>query len=154
MIISESEYQKMQQLIDFLSKSHNKNEIPVACAIYDQSEDLLIQTLNLKEQNTDPTAHAEILAIKKVSEMFKNSNLEGCSIYITLEPCLMCSGAILESKISKLVFGAYQKDLKDISMVESLRTLNPKIEVVSGVFESECSQILSSWFKNQRQMDR
>ena len=150
MKIREFDQEVISNLVTFLKNDHNHLEVPVASAIYDKDSNLVSQARNLKEKLHDPVAHAEILSIKKAAEISNNWNLEGFSLYVTLEPCLMCAGAIIESKISRLIFGAFRKDTDRFSSVEILRTLNKKIEIVSGVNEAECSQILSKWFETQR----
>jgi tRNA(adenine34) deaminase len=145
--------QIMQDLINFLEIDSDASEIPVACAIYDKNSNLITKTKNLKEGLNDPTAHAEILSIREAGVVLNNWNLEELSLYVTLEPCLMCAGAILESKISKLVFGAFNQNSYSYSAVEIIRAGNKKIEVVSGVLENECSKILSTWFANHRRIN-
>lgn len=140
----------ISSLVVFLRKDVNQFEVPVASALYDNNQNLVSQTRNLKEKLIDPTAHAEILCIRKAAEVSTNWNLEGFSLYVTLEPCLMCAGAILESRISRLIFGAFRKSSDQFSSVEMLRTFNKNIEIISGVNEEDCSQILSTWFKSQR----
>jgi tRNA(adenine34) deaminase len=150
MKINEFDREVISNLTGFLKNDKNHLEVPVASALYDNNLNLISQSRNLKEKLTDPFAHAEILCIRKAAEVSTSWNLEGFSLYVTLEPCLMCTGAILESRISRLIFGAFRKKNDQFSSVEILRTFSKSIEIISGVNEEECSQILSTWFKAQR----
>ena len=152
MKIKDFDKQVIQDLVNYLKNDNNSSEIPVACAIYDKNSNLIIKSRNSKEELNDPSAHAEILSLRKAGEFLNKWNLEGLSLYVTLEPCLMCAGAILESKISKLVFGAFRQKTKLYSPIEIVRSENKKIEIVSGVLEAECSEILTNWFNNHRSL--
>jgi tRNA(adenine34) deaminase len=150
MKIREIDQKIMSGLLDYLKTAPNTLEVPVAAAIYDPQQKQVSLTQNLKEQTADPSAHAEIVALRAVSQINNNWNLEGFSLYVTLEPCLMCAGAILQSKISRVVFGAFNPETTSQSSVELLRNGNPQIEVVGGVNENECSTYLTQWFSQQR----
>jgi tRNA(adenine34) deaminase len=140
----------MSDLLDYLRTTSDALEVPVAAAIYDQQGKQVSLAQNLREQTVDPSAHAEIVALRTAGQINKNWNLEGFSLYVTLEPCLMCAGAILQSKISRVVFGAFNPETSSQSSVELLRNGNPQIEVVGGVKEKECSTYITQWFSEQR----
>jgi tRNA(adenine34) deaminase len=140
----------MSDLLDYLRTTSDALEVPVAAAIYDQQGKQVSVAQNLREQTADPSAHAEIVALRTAGQINKNWNLEGFSLYVTLEPCLMCAGAILQSKISRVVFGAFNPETSSQSSVELLRNGNPQIEVVGGVKEKECSTYITQWFSEQR----
>ena len=144
----------MSDLLDYLKNSHAVLEVPVAAAVYDQNQKQVAIAHNLRELTSDPSAHAEIVAPRKAGQINSNWNLEGFSLYVTLEPCLMCAGAILQSKISRVVFGAFNSETTSQSSVELLRNGNPQIEVVGGVNEKECSTYLTQWFSEQRKSKR
>jgi tRNA(adenine34) deaminase len=144
----------MSDLLDYLKTAPNTTEVPVAAAIFDQQQKQVAIAQNLREQTVDPIAHAEIVALRAVSQINNNWNLEGFSLYVTLEPCLMCTGAVLQSKISRVVFGAFNPETTSQSSVELLRNGNPQIEVVGGVNEKECSTYLTQWFSEQRKSKR
>jgi tRNA(adenine34) deaminase len=150
MKIREIDQEIMSDLLDYLRTTSDALEVPVAAAIYDQQEKQVSLAQNLKEQTADPSAHAEIVALRTAGQINKNWNLEGFSLYVTLEPCLMCAGAILQSKISRVVFGAFNPETSSQSSVELLRNGNPQIEVVGGVKEKECSTYITQWFSEQR----
>ena len=150
MKIREIDQEIMSDLLDYLRTTSDALEVPVAAAIYDQQGKQVSVAQNLREQTADPSAHAEIVALRTAGQINKNWNLEGFSLYVTLEPCLMCAGAILQSKISRVVFGAFNPETSSQSSVELLRNGNPQIEVVGGVKEKECSTYITQWFSEQR----
>ena len=140
----------IEGLLNVLAKTEQTFEVPVAAAIYDQELNLITQSLNQRESTNDPTAHAEICVLRDAGIVQGNWNLEGFSLFITLEPCLMCAGAILQSRVSRVIFGAFNPGDSSTSTISLLRATNPQLEVVGGVFDKECSQFLSRWFSDQR----
>ncbi|MBN2515686.1 MAG: nucleoside deaminase, partial [Deltaproteobacteria bacterium] len=100
-----------------------------------------------------PSAHAEILAIRRAAERIGNYRLVGTTLYVTLEPCIMCAGAIIQARISKVIFGAYDPKGGGVSSRYTIlhdHRLNHTVEVVGGILEGECSQILSGFFRKKR----
>jgi tRNA(adenine34) deaminase len=144
----------MSDLLDYLKNSPIAMEVPVAAAVYDQNLKQVAIAHNLRELTSDPSAHAEIVALRKAGQQFGNWNLEGSRLYVTLEPCLMCAGAILQSKISRVIFGAFNPETTSQSSVELLRNANPQLEVVGGVNDEECSTYLTRWFSERREIKR
>ena len=140
----------IENLLHLLNSSPQAFEVPVAAAVYDQAMNLVSQSLNQRESTNDPTSHAEICVLREAGIKNGNWNLEGFSLFITLEPCLMCAGAILQSRISRVIFGAFNPGDSSKSTITLLRETNPKLEIVGGVKDKECSQFLSQWFTNQR----
>lgn len=131
-------------------KAFEKKEVPIG-AVIAKGKDILAEAHNIKETSHSPTAHAEILAIQTASQKLSNWRLEECTLYVTLEPCLMCAGAILQSRISKVVIGALDpKAGAVISLYQTLNDprLNHRPKVVTKVLEQECSQILKDFFQN------
>ena len=154
MKIRSQDQEIMSGLLDYLRNTPTVIEVPVAAAVYDQNLNQVVVTHNLRELTSDPSAHAEIVALRKTGQLLNNWNLEGLSLYSTLEPCLMCAGAILQSKISRVVFGAFNTETTSQSSVELLKNGNPQLEVVGGVNEKECSTYISQWFSEQRKTKR
>ena len=154
MKIRSQDQEIMRDLLNHLKNSTEVIEVPVAAAVYDQDQNQVSVSQNLRESTSDPSAHAEIVALRKAGQINSNWNLEGFSLYVTLEPCLMCAGAILQSKISIVVFGAFNSETTSQSSVELLRNGNPQLEVVGGVNEEECSTFLTQWFSEQRKIKR
>ena len=128
-------------------------DVPVGAVILNADGDLISTGNNQRELLNDPTAHAEIVAIRHAAKALGNWRLDGCSIIVTLEPCAMCAGAIAQSRISKVVFGAWDEKAGASGSVWDLlrdpRALH-KIEVTSGVLEEECGAMLKEFFSEQR----
>ena len=128
-------------------------EVPIGAVITDQNNNLISSAHNLRETNQDPTAHAEIIAIRQASEKLQNWRMEGTTLYVTLEPCAMCIGAIVLARIDRLVFGARDPKAGAVYSVYNIGTdnkLNHTVEVVEGVCEAECSNLLKDFFKDLR----
>ena len=128
-------------------------DVPVGAVILNASGDLISTGYNQRELLNDPTAHAEIVAIRHAATALGNWRLDDCIIVVTLEPCAMCAGAIAQSRISKVVFGAWDEKAGASGSVWDLlrdpRALH-KVEVTSGVLEEECSAMLKEFFSEQR----
>ena len=128
-------------------------DVPVGAVILNASGDLISTGNNQRELLNDPTAHAEIVAIRHAATALGNWRLDDCIIVVTLEPCAMCAGAIAQSRISKVVFGAWDEKAGASGSVWDLlrdpRALH-KVEVTSGVLEEDCSAMLKEFFSEQR----
>lgn len=123
-----------------------KDEVPVGCVIVFNNR-VIARAHNLTEQLNDVTAHAEMQAITSAASFLGGKYLINCTMYVTLEPCVMCAGALTWSQISKVVFGAH--DEKRGFLNKGL-SLHPKTELVSGVMENECSTLIKDFFKERR----
>lgn len=121
-------------------------EIPIGAVVVANNR-IIAKTHNLTETLTDVTAHAEIQAISAAANAIGGKYLKNCTIYITVEPCQMCAGALYWSQVSKIVFGA--SDNKR-GYTEMGGKLHPKTEVVTGVLENECSELMKTFFQNKR----
>lgn len=133
-------------------KALDKEEIPVGCIIVFQNS-IIAKSHNQVETLKDPTAHAEILAITSAAEYLKSKQLAGCSMYVTLEPCAMCAGAIVLSKIENLFFGAF--DVKSgacgsVLNITANKSLNHNCNVIGGILDNKCKEILKSFFEVRR----
>jgi tRNA(adenine34) deaminase len=144
----------MDRAIALAQQAGAAGEIPVGAIIVNNFGEEISIGMNRKEQEQDPTAHAEIVAIRAASRILHDWHLSGCTLYVTLEPCPMCAGAILQARLSTLVYGA------DDPKTGSIRTLanlpdSPvsfhKLEVIGGIRERECQDLLQNWFANLRQ---
>lgn len=122
-------------------KALKYNEVPVGAIIVKDNK-IISQAYNKREKTHDVTKHAEIIAISKACRKLKNWRLEGCTIYITMEPCMMCCGAIEQSRISKVVYGAANENFGNIK--------NIHVKNISQVCEKECRELVSEFFKNKR----
>ncbi len=132
-----------------------KDEVPIGAVIVHQGK-VVGKGHNQTESLKDATAHAEILAIGSASDFLKSWRLENCSIYVSVEPCIMCAGAIVLSRIKRLVFGAY--DLKNgacgsLYDIVSDKRLNHQVEITGGILETECVELIQSFFKKVRTKD-
>lgn len=150
--MNQSKYEEiMQHLIDYLTNLPSKSEIPVAAAIIDENLEIVSQSINLMATDLDPTAHAEIVAIRQAAKKLQNNRLDSYSLISTLEPCLMCAGAISQARINKVIFGAYEPKTGFVSsLFPTIKEFQPKLEVLGGVLEDKCSKILTNWFSLKR----
>ncbi|MCB0370542.1 MAG: tRNA adenosine(34) deaminase TadA [Bdellovibrionales bacterium] len=142
----------MSAALKLANKAAVKNEVPVGCIIVKENK-IVAKAYNLREHLQSPLAHAETLAIHRAAKKLNSWRLEGCSLYVTLEPCLMCSGVILQARISRLIYGA--KDEKagatdSLFKVLSDPRLNHQVQITSGVFSEECSKVIKNFFKQLR----
>lgn len=129
-------------------KSLISGDVPVgAVIVYDGS--VIAKSYNQKEKYKKATYHAEILALNKANTKLKSYHLDGATIYITKEPCLMCMGAILSSRIKKIVYGASDKRFGTKELAKNNK-FNHKCEITGGVLSDECERLLSDFFKNLR----
>ena len=140
----------MDGLLQYLESKNSATEVPVVAGLYDKDLTLLSMSTNKRESTGDPSAHAEISVLREVGQKRGNWNLEGLTLFVTLEPCLMCAGAILQARISRVVFGAFNTEISSGSTIEIMRAGNTQLEVVGGVIEEKCSLVLSKWFSKQR----
>ncbi|MCJ7688219.1 MAG: nucleoside deaminase [Clostridiaceae bacterium] len=127
------------------------NEVPVGAVIVKDNK-IIARAHNLRETLQDATAHAEVLAIKKACEVIGGWRLTGCDMYVTLEPCPMCAGAILQSRMSKLYIGAFDPSVGACGSVVNLiqnDALNQWIEI-NWLYNAECGNLLTDFFKNRR----
>ena len=142
----------MRKALEEAEKAFDKDEVPVGAVIVRKGE-IIAAAYNCREISKDATAHAEILAIKEACEALGGWRLIDCDMYVTLEPCVMCSGAILQARIERLYIGTM--DPKGGAAGSTLNLFedyhfNHKTEVVKGILEEECSQILKDFFKRKR----
>ena len=143
----------MQQAILLAKEAAIKGDVPVGALVVDDAGSILGQGANLREQDNDPTAHAEIVAIRNAASKIGNYRLDDLTMVVTLEPCGMCAGAIAQSRIKRLVFGSFDKKTGAVGSVWDLLRdprANYKPEVISGVLEPECTSILKLFFVNTR----
>ena len=141
----------MQELLSKVNYKPVNCDIPVAAAILNSENQLVALKTNLNIKEYDSTAHAEINAIREVCQKIRTSRLDGFSLIVTLEPCLMCAGAIVQSKINKVVFGAFAPKTGFMSsLYPTIKEYVPQIEIVGGILESECSSVMTDWFNNKR----
>ena len=143
----------MQQAISLAKEAGLKGDVPVGALVVDDAGTILGQGANLREQDNDPTAHAEIVAIRNAAKKLGNYRLDELTMVVTLEPCGMCAGAIAQSRIKRLVVGSFDEKYGAVGSVWDLLRDSRAIykpEVLSGVIENECAQLLSDFFTKKR----
>jgi tRNA(adenine34) deaminase len=143
----------MQQVISLAHEVKSSGDVPVGALIVNEAGEIVSFGKNEREKDNDPTAHAEILAIRKASEKIGSWRLDELTLIVTLEPCVMCAGAILQSRLKRLVFGAFDQKAGAVGscldVIRDVRALS-KVEVVSGVLEKECAKLLTDFFTTKR----
>lgn len=142
----------MKCAIELANAAGRMNEVPVGAVVVLENE-IIGQGHNRSIDARDPSAHAEIVALRAAAAKLKNYRLPGASLYVTIEPCAMCAGAMIQARIKRVVFGA--RDPKSgaagsVFNVLDEDVLNHKCEVISGVLEIECSQLLQAFFQARR----
>ena len=149
----EKEIRFMREAIKEAKKAELIDEVPIGCVIV-KDDKVIARGHNVREAKKTPLGHAEIIAIDKASKKLGAWRLQDCDIYITLEPCIMCAGAIIQSRIRHVYYGA--KDPKGGAIESSINVLEAKSinhhpEITSGILEEECSNIISQYFKRKRE---
>ena len=141
----------MKEALKEAKKAYNKKEVPVGAVIVKDGK-IIARAHNFKETKLDTTKHAEILAIQKASKKLKAWRLKDCEMYITLEPCSMCAGAIISSRIKKIYIGTMDPKTGACGSVLNLLeyNFNHKVEVETGIMQQECEYILKDFFKKLR----
>lgn len=131
----------------------HEDEVPVGCVIVSPYGEALASSHNLKEKNHDACAHAELLAIKEAGSRLKGWRLNDCHLFVTLEPCPMCLSAMIQSRIKRLYFGAYDRKGGALSLGYDFpndERLNHTFGVMGGIHHYQCSKLISSYFKQKR----
>ena len=142
----------MREALQVAKSALAAGDVPVGAIIVNKDGVVVGKGFNEREANNDPTAHAEVVAIRSAAARLQNSRLDGCTLIVTLEPCAMCAGAIAQSRISKLVFGAWDEKAGAVGSVwDVLRDPRSifKVEVTSGVLEAECAELLKDFFSDK-----
>ncbi len=151
---SEFDEKMMRHALELANKAEALGEIPVGAVLVDEDGNIIGEGWNLSIVQNDPTAHAEIIALRNGAKNIQNYRLLNTTLYVTLEPCTMCAGAILHSRIKRLVFGA--SDYKTGAIGSRFHffddyKMNHTLEITSGVLAEDCSQKLSAFFQKRRE---
>ena len=142
----------MKKAIHQALRAETKDEVPIGCVIVKEDQ-IVARAYNQRETKQESTAHAEILAIEKACRKLGSWRLEGCTLYVTLEPCPMCAGAIIQSRIERVVYGAYDPKGGCAGTCTNLflvKGFNHYPSLSGGVLEQECSSLLKEFFKRKR----
>ena len=137
----------MKQALLQAEEASHKDEVPVGAVVVCKNR-IIARAHNLTEQLNDVTAHAEMQAFTAAANYLGGKYLNECTLYVTLEPCIMCGGAAYWTQLKKLVYGAHDKKRGFSSLFQNI--LHPKTEIVGGLLEDDCSELLSGFFKNKR----
>ncbi|MFH7030527.1 MAG: tRNA adenosine(34) deaminase TadA [Heteroscytonema crispum UTEX LB 1556] len=157
MLSDYSEYlihrQWMNRALELAQSAGNACEVPVGAVIIDSSGNLIAEGENRKERDKDPTAHAEIIALRAAANRLQSWRLHQCTLYVTLEPCPMCAGAIAQGRLKLLVYGVDDPKtgaIRTVINIPDSAASNHRLRVIGGILESACRQQLQAWFANRR----
>lgn len=153
-MLSNLDLHMMQQALELAREAGRCDEVPVGAVVVDTAGQIIGRGYNRPILAHDPTAHAEVMALRAAGRHLGNYRLPGCTLYVTLEPCAMCAGAMMHARLAKVVYGARDPKTGACGSVVDLFAegrLNHHAEVVGGVLAEECGQLLSSFFAARRQ---
>jgi tRNA(adenine34) deaminase len=143
----------MLQAISISKSALASDDVPVGAIVVNRDGVVIGKGFNEREATNDPTAHAEIVALRSATSRLQNSRLDGCTLVVTLEPCAMCAGAIAQARISHLIFGAWDEKAGAVGSVWDVirdpRALY-KVDVTAGVLKDVCAELLQTFFESQR----
>lgn len=143
----------MRLAIAMAQSARDLDEVPIGAVVVNAAGEVLASTGNRTITDSDPTAHAEILALRSAAKKIGNYRLTDCTIYTTIEPCVMCAGALVNARISRLVFGAHDERFGAVATRFRLcdsNELNHRMEIVSGVLADDCRTLMQDFFKARR----
>ena len=143
----------MQSALESAVRAGRRGEVPVGACVVNADNVIIAAAGNRTISDNDPTAHAEILAIRRAAQKTGNYRLTGCAVYTTIEPCVMCAGALVNARVSRLIFGASDERYGAVRTQFDLcdnEVLNHRIDVVAGVLEEECRSLMKNFFKAKR----
>ena len=141
----------MYEAIKQAKKSYKRNEVPVGCVI-EKNGKIISKAHNLKETKKNSLAHAEIIAINQATKKLKNWRLYNCNMYVTMEPCCMCAGAIKQARLKKVYYGV-PNDNSLCRKILNKEDNNKKVEIEGNVLSIECKELIQTFFKKQRKHD-
>jgi tRNA(adenine34) deaminase len=142
----------MKIALEEAQKAFDKDEVPVGAVLVHEGK-VLAQAHNSPITMNDPSAHAELLVLRQAGQMLGNYRLGGAELYVTLEPCIMCAGAIVQARLARVIFGARDPKCGAVTSLYNILTderLNHQVEVTEGILREECGEIMSRFFKQKR----
>lgn len=145
----------MRKALNLAKKSEQKGEVPIGALIVDKNGEIIATGTNLRESKQTVLGHAELIALHRACKAKNSWRLNDCTLYVTLEPCFMCAGALVQSRISRLVFGASDPKGGAITSLANLGTdnrLNHRFQITEGILQEECSLLLKKFFKKKRNL--
>jgi tRNA(adenine34) deaminase len=143
----------MRLALESARRAENHGDVPIGAVLLDPVGEVVAEAGNERELTGDPTAHAEVLVLRRAAEAQGSWRLDGHTLVVTLEPCTMCAGALVLARVGRLVFGAYDPKAGAVASLWDVvrdRRLNHRVEVVGGILEAECAQVLTDFFARQR----
>ena len=143
----------MRQALDIARSALASNDVPIGALVLNSNGEVISTGANRREVDNNPSAHAEVVAMREAGRKLNNWRLDGCTVVVTLEPCAMCAGAISQSRVKTLIFGAWDEKAGAVGSIwDVLRDPRSphRTEVISGILEKECADILAQFFKTQR----
>ncbi len=143
----------MRMAIEAALQAKNLDEVPIGACIFSSDGQLLAENFNRTITETDPTAHAEILVLREAGKKLGNYRLTETTVYTTIEPCVMCAGALVNARIERLVFGAKDERFGAVRSLFQLcdnSDLNHRIEIVGGILEDDCKKLMQDFFREKR----
>ncbi|CAN5421675.1 MAG: tRNA adenosine(34) deaminase TadA [Pyrinomonadaceae bacterium] len=143
----------MRAAITAAHQARELDEVPIGASIVSDQSELIATAFNRTISDSDPTAHAEILVLREAAAKIGNYRLTGTTLYTTIEPCVMCAGALVNARVKRLVFGAFDKRFGAVATLFRLcdhESLNHKLEISSGVLAEECREIMQDFFHRRR----
>ena len=143
----------MQQAVFLAQLAGEAGEVPVGAIVVDSNGKAISAAQNYRERHHDPTAHAEVIALRLAGQYLHSWHLNNCTLYVTLEPCPMCAGAIIQARIKLLVYGADDPKsgaVRTVSNIPDSDCSYHRLEVLGGILESNCRQQLQAWFAQKR----
>jgi tRNA(adenine34) deaminase len=154
--VNETDERYMRLAIEQAGIAEENGDVPIGAVIVHNGQ-IIGKAYNQREQLQDPTAHAEIIALTQAAAALESWRLEGCTVYVTLEPCPMCAGALVLARIDRLVYGCDDPKTGAVKSLYNIVTdsrLNHRIEVISGVLAEQCSNLLEQFFQKRRQENK
>lgn len=143
----------MNRALELAQEAGEAGDVPVGAIIVDNKDNVIAEASNRKERDRDSTAHAEILAIRAASQILKDWHLTTCTLYVTLEPCPMCAGAIVQARLGLLVYGADDPKtgtIRTVANIPDSAFSNHRLKAIAGIQETACREQLQTWFETRR----
>jgi tRNA(adenine34) deaminase len=153
MVDSDAWAAPMRRALELAAVARASGDVPIGAVVVDAAGDVVGEGVNVRERDRDPTGHAEIVALRAAAERVGEWRLTGCTLVVTLEPCTMCAGATVLSRVDRLVFGAYDDKAGAVGSLWDVvrdRRLNHRPEVIGGVLADESTALLDAFFADQR----
>lgn len=142
----------MQKAYEQALLAYDAGEVPIGAVVVDHSDQILAQSYNQTITLNDPTAHAEMLALRKAAEQLNNYRLVDTKLYVTLEPCIMCFGALVQARVSELIYACddTRVGVTSIQQLHQSKGFNHKFEIINGVMNQQCGELLRKFFRERR----